>query len=153
MDAGEHTLLAGCADGSIYEASLVGPQQQLLLQGAARSAAAAAGGSSGSSEVVGGPGSCCFEGHTKAISSLVITQDGEQLLSGERGIPHLMVVQHETRNFTALCLLYSARLALDAAGRPALFLQGQASPIQCLCVPSSRCPGQHCMWCQAQLAI
>lgn len=83
MDAGEHVLLAGCADGSIYEASLVGTQQQQgVLRGSA-AAAAAAGGSSGSS-VVGGPGSCCYEGHVKAVSSLSITQDGEQLVSGER---------------------------------------------------------------------
>ncbi|WIA20965.1 hypothetical protein OEZ85_005302 [Tetradesmus obliquus] len=32
--------------------------------------------------VVGGPGSCCYEGHSKAISSLEITPDGEQLVSG-----------------------------------------------------------------------
>jgi len=80
-------LLAGCADGSIYEASLVGAQQQQqgVMRGAAAAAAAAAGGgSSGSSSVVGGPGSCCYEGHVKAVSSLCITHDGEQLVSGER---------------------------------------------------------------------
>lgn len=85
MDAGEHVLLAGCADGSIYEASLVGAQQQQqgVMRGAAAAAAAAAGGgSSGSSSVVGGPGSCCYEGHVKAVSSLCITHDGEQLVSG-----------------------------------------------------------------------
>jgi hypothetical protein len=85
MDAGEHVLIAGCADGSLFEVSLVGAQQQVLPQGTGRSAAvaaaAAAGGSSG--DVVGGPGSCCYEGHTKAISSLVITPDGEQLVSGK----------------------------------------------------------------------
>ena len=87
MDAGEHVLLAGCADGSIYEASLVGPQQQLVPQGrgpAAAAAAAAGGSSNGSADVVGGPGSCCYEGHSKAISSLAITPDGEQLVSGEQ---------------------------------------------------------------------
>lgn len=85
MDAGEHILLAGCADGSIFEVSLAGPQQQLVPQvrGPAAAAAAAAGGSSGSADVVGGAGSCCYEGHTKAVSSMVITPDGEQLVSGE----------------------------------------------------------------------
>lgn len=88
MDAGEHILLAGCADGSIYEVSLVGTQQQQqLLQGVTRApAAAAAAGAAGSSSagagVVGGPGSCCYEGHTKAVSCLVVTPDGEQLVSG-----------------------------------------------------------------------
>lgn len=74
LDAGEHVLLAGCVDGSIWEASLVG--QQVAVPAAARGAAAAAG-------VVGGAGSCCYEGHSKMISSLVITPDGEQLVSGE----------------------------------------------------------------------
>jgi pre-rRNA-processing protein IPI3 len=84
MDAGEHILLAGCADGSIFEVSLVGPQQQLVPQGRGpAAAAAAAGGSSGSADVVGGAGSCCYEGHTKAVSSMVITADGEQLVSGK----------------------------------------------------------------------
>lgn len=87
MDAGEHVLLAGCADGSIYEVSLVDTQQQ-QLQGATRAhaaAAAAAAGATGSSAaagVVGGPDSCCYEGHTKAVSCLVVTPDGEQLVSG-----------------------------------------------------------------------
>jgi hypothetical protein len=35
--------------------------------------------------VIGGPGSCCYEGHSKAISSLAITPDGEQLVSGGWG--------------------------------------------------------------------
>jgi pre-rRNA-processing protein IPI3 len=87
MDAGEHVLLAGCADGSLFEVSLVGAQQQVLPQGTGRSAAAAAAGSGGSvGNVIGGPGSCCYEGHTKAISSLVITPDGEQLVSGEDSV-------------------------------------------------------------------
>lgn len=87
MDAGEHVLLAGCADGSIYEASLVGPQQQLPQSKAGSSAAGGgAGSSAGAAGVVGGPGSCWYEGHTKAISSLAITPDGEQLVSGERGL-------------------------------------------------------------------
>lgn len=95
MDAGEHVLLAGCADGSIYEAGLVGShhhnhQQQQQGGAAAAAAAAARGGgaavgsssSSRSLEVTGGPGSCCYEGHVKAISSLAVTQDGQQLVSG-----------------------------------------------------------------------
>ena len=77
LDAGEHVLLAGCVDGSIWEASLVG--QQLAAPSAARGAAAAA-----AAGVVGGAGSCCYEGHSKAISSLAITPDGEQLVSGEQ---------------------------------------------------------------------
>eukprot|EP00879_Flechtneria_rotunda_P022010 GHRR01023212.1.p1 GENE.GHRR01023212.1~~GHRR01023212.1.p1 ORF type:complete len:296 (+),score=150.77 GHRR01023212.1:979-1866(+) len=76
LDAGEHVLLAGCVDGSIWEVSLVG---QTTAAPAAGPAAAAAGSSAG---IVGGPGSCCFEGHTKAVSSLAVTPDGEQLVSG-----------------------------------------------------------------------
>jgi WD40 repeat protein len=93
LDAGEHVLLAGCVDGSIWEAPLAG--QQL-----ASPAAAGGGGSSGAAGasdaaaaaaaaagVLGGPGSCCYEGHSKAISSLAITPDGEQLVSGGSFIP------------------------------------------------------------------
>lgn len=78
LDAGEHTLLAGCIDGTIWEASLVG--QQLAVPSAARGSAAAA---ATTASVIGGLGSCCYEGHSKAISSLAITPDGEQLVSGE----------------------------------------------------------------------
>ncbi|KAF8062631.1 Wdr18 [Scenedesmus sp. PABB004] len=79
LDAGEHVLLAGCADGSIWEASLTG---QPPAGGAAPAAAAAGSSGRGPAGVLGGPGSCCYEGHTKAISSLAITPDGEQLVSG-----------------------------------------------------------------------
>ncbi|KAF6262097.1 quinon protein alcohol dehydrogenase-like superfamily [Scenedesmus sp. NREL 46B-D3] len=81
LDAGEHVLLAGCVDGSIWEAPLAG--QPLAAPAAAGSgAAAAASDAAAAAGVVGGPGSCCYEGHSKAISSLAITPDGEQLVSG-----------------------------------------------------------------------
>uniref|UniRef100_A0A383WA77 Uncharacterized protein n=1 Tax=Tetradesmus obliquus TaxID=3088 RepID=A0A383WA77_TETOB len=90
LDAGEHVLLAGCVDGSIWEAPLAG--QQLAAPAAAAAAAGGSGAAAAASDaaaaaaaaagVVGGPGSCCYEGHSKAISSLEITPDGEQLVSG-----------------------------------------------------------------------
>jgi WD40 repeat protein len=87
LDAGEHVLLAGCVDGSIWEAALAG--QQLAAPAAAAAGSSAAAGASDAAAaaaaaagVLGGPGSCCYEGHSKAISSLAITPDGEQLVSG-----------------------------------------------------------------------
>lgn len=76
MDAGEHVVLAGCADGSIYEVSLVGSVEYLQAHNSSSG--------SSTSDVVGGPGSSCYEGHVKAISSLAITPDGEQLVSGRK---------------------------------------------------------------------
>lgn len=58
LDAGEHVLLAGGVDGSIWEVLLAGsssssqPQQQRAAGAAGASAAG----------VIGGPGSCCYEG-------------------------------------------------------------------------------------------
>jgi len=88
LDAGEHVLLAGCTDGTIWEVSLVGPAAaETATAGASAAGASAAGASAGpsSSGILGGAGSCCYEGHSKAISSLQITPDGEQLVSGVCG--------------------------------------------------------------------
>jgi WD40 repeat protein len=87
LDAGEHVLLAGCTDGTIWEVSLVGPAaaETAPAGASAAGAAAAASASPSSSGIMGGAGSCCYEGHSKAISSLHITPDGEQLVSGVCG--------------------------------------------------------------------
>ncbi|WIA41254.1 hypothetical protein OEZ86_004862 [Tetradesmus obliquus] len=93
----EHTLpvtciYLGCGEGSALLAtasldrsvklwSLTTGQllRTITLPAGVTDAAAAAAAAAG---VVGGPGSCCYEGHSKAISSLEITPDGEQLVSG-----------------------------------------------------------------------
>lgn len=142
LDAGEHVLLAGCADGSIYEVSLVGTQQQQQLQGVTRGPAAAAGaaGSSAGAGVVGGPGSCCYEGHTKAVSCLVVTPDGEQLVSGcEDGTVRvwdlrsrqcLRVIQAPNKAPVSGVLLVgsAARLAGHAAGSSSSSSSSKAGP-------------------------
>lgn len=79
LDAGEHCLYVGCADGSICEVPLVAGT------GKAGAAAAAAGqGTSGLA--VGGAGASggvvVMEGHSKAVSSLSLSLDGDSLVSG-----------------------------------------------------------------------
>jgi pre-rRNA-processing protein IPI3 len=73
LDAGEQALYVGCADGSICEVPLAGSS------GAAAAAAASAG--------PGGPQlppgvSAVMEGHSKAVSSLSLSLDGDSLVSG-----------------------------------------------------------------------
>lgn len=101
LDAGEHVLLAGGTDGSIWEASLVGQELNPPSAAAAGSSAAAAAVSGG---VVGGAGSCCYEGHSKAISSLAVTPDGELLVSGELTLLLLSGVPEQYTQSCHMCL-------------------------------------------------
>lgn len=71
LDKGEHSLYAGAGDGNIYEVSLVG--------GEASHGASAAGTSTATSTQY-----ARFQGHSKAVNSLAMSLDGEQLVSGKQ---------------------------------------------------------------------
>jgi pre-rRNA-processing protein IPI3 len=81
LDAGEHALYAGCADGAIYEVSLLGgggPGDG--ASGGPPSAAAAAAAGAGAD---GGEGfTHRLAGHTRGVNALAVSPDGECLVSG-----------------------------------------------------------------------
>jgi hypothetical protein len=105
MDAGEHALYVGGADGTIYEVSLVGevPEVQgsnkagstsstAALQGSTSKNTAAADAVAGSSGLGGlGAGAASaslvphakMQGHARAVNALAVSIDGELLVSGE----------------------------------------------------------------------
>lgn len=66
FDSGEHALYAGCSDGRIFEASLLGQEPPSLVSGAGGLHA----------------GLAVLEGHTGAVASLAASLDGESLVSG-----------------------------------------------------------------------
>jgi pre-rRNA-processing protein IPI3 len=102
MDAGEHCLYVGGADGTIYEVSLVGEIPELgsnkagntsntsaLQGGTGASAAEAFAGGSGLGGLGAGAASASLvphakmQGHSRAVNALAVSIDGELLVSGE----------------------------------------------------------------------
>jgi pre-rRNA-processing protein IPI3 len=75
LDAGEHALYVGCADGSICEVALAGAAAAQGGGAAATTAAGAAAAPAAGDVVV-------MEGHSKPVSSLAISLDGDSLVSG-----------------------------------------------------------------------
>ena len=67
MDAGEHCLYAGGGDGAVFEVALAG------------AVAGTGGGSGGQTK----PVYIRMEGHSRAVNSLAVSVDGENLVSGE----------------------------------------------------------------------